>query len=513
MTETNPVVANASGIIRGVLEKGIAVFRGIPFARPAGRWASSTSLSPTTTVLEATANGPVSPQVEGYPELFPDGMPPADEFACLNLNVYSPCIDDSRRPVMVWIHGGGYMTGTGSLGLHEGHPLARQGDVVVVTINYRLGALGFLRLVDVTNGDIPSTGNEGLLDMVAALEWVREYIADFGGDPNNVTIFGESAGAWGIASLLATPSARRLFHKAILQSGGGNRLHSVAEANHIAERFVSALGLDGKSAGELLRWPIEKLLKAKQKFLTEDAPRERLGTYVFRPVINGSEVAGPPLDILRAGVGLPVLAGINLDEYNLWAGMEPAMQALDAETVKRRLTRRFGDALAAEFIAVYESSLKGDAVLGKWGAVYSAMLTDQVFRIPVFDLLAANCQGGGSSYAYTFTRPTQLANGSLGAIHAMEICYVFGNLNYPGIEEFSATSQPGATELAAEMMQHWINFASNGKPGHVRNDWEAFEESQRNAMFFGELSGMRCDHWQSKDRVWKKVPDTVMRKL
>ena len=233
------------GKLEGDEQNGLFVFKGIPFAAPpvgARRWLAPEKPASWTGVRDARRFGAVAHQnkmmLSALSAMVVDGEQSED---CLTLSVWTPALDGKRRPVMVWIHGGGFTIGSGSQPIYDGSVLARRGDVVLVTVNYRLGPLGYLRLADVTGGKIAASGNEGMLDQVAALEWVRDNIAEFGGDPGNVTIFGESAGGMSVGTLLAMPAARGLFHKAIPQSGACHTGAPVARANRTAERVLSKL--------------------------------------------------------------------------------------------------------------------------------------------------------------------------------------------------------------------------------------------------------------------------------
>src|SRR5271166_1230387 len=240
------IVSTGCGKLDGDEQDGLLVFKGVPFAAvPDGprRWLPPEKPATWTGVRDARRFGAVAPQNPVTNQaLAAMKIEQAQSEDCLNLNLWTPGLDGARRPVMVWIHGGGFTIGAGSQEIYNGAALAKRGDVVVVTINYRLGPLGFLRLADVTNGRIPSTGNEGLLDQIAALEWVRDNIGEFGGDPGNVTIFGESAGGMSVGTLLAAPPARGLFHKAIPQSGACHTGAPRELSNRNAERIMSRLG-------------------------------------------------------------------------------------------------------------------------------------------------------------------------------------------------------------------------------------------------------------------------------
>jgi para-nitrobenzyl esterase len=260
------VVATSRGRLQGVEEQGVVVFRGIPFARaPVGplRFQPPEPAAPWNGIRDARRFGPAAPQnaAEMGP-LFRLGIGETAE-DCLRLNVWTPAPDGARRPVLVWIHGGAFVLGAGSQLLYDGATLARRGDVVVVTINYRLGALGFLHLPTRLGGALRATGNEGLLDQIASLEWVRDEIASFGGDPGNVTIFGESAGSMSCATLLAAPRAQGLFHRAILQSGAANYVWPREVAAGVADAFLASLGAETPEA--LLTAPPERMLAAQRR--------------------------------------------------------------------------------------------------------------------------------------------------------------------------------------------------------------------------------------------------------
>jgi para-nitrobenzyl esterase len=265
-----PVVATRYGRLQGVEERGVLVFRGVPFARPPVgklRWQPPERPEAWTGVRDATRFGPAAPQnAKMLGPVLRLGIDATSE-DCLSVNVWTPALDGGRRPVLVWIHGGAFVIGAGSQTLYDGSMLARRGDVVVVTINYRLGALGFLRLRDLTREAPPATGNEGILDQIAALEWVREEIAAFGGDPGSVTIFGESAGAISCAVLLGTPAAHGLFHRAILESGSANYVSPPAVAGGFASGLLAELGPIGPQA--LRELPAERLVAAQHRlFMT-----------------------------------------------------------------------------------------------------------------------------------------------------------------------------------------------------------------------------------------------------
>ena len=248
------IIETTSGKVNGLEEERLHMFRGIPYAEPPvgkKRWMAPEANTPWTGIWKAFAMKPISWQnqaVEGGLLSFAENAePPTRSEDCLSLNIWTPGLDTQKRAVMFWIHGGGFITGAGSSPLYDGKFLAGNGDVVVVSINYRLGCLGFLNLNEVTGGRVPATGNEGLLDQVMALQWARDNIESFGGDPDNVTIFGESAGGMSVGALLAMPAARGLFKRAIPQSGACHTAYPLTKSSEIAEAFLKVLGISTNS--------------------------------------------------------------------------------------------------------------------------------------------------------------------------------------------------------------------------------------------------------------------------
>ena len=275
-----PVVTVKSGKLEGTFENGLYAFKGVPYAAPPVgdlRWMPPQPVKPWEGVRKADKFGAVASQVIPPRSVLPSIEEPEPQSEdCLFLNIWTPGLDNKKRPVMFWIHGGAFVFGSGSAVSYRTGALARRGNIVEVTMNYRLGMLGFLRLKDVTGGKIPATGNEGLLDQVAALKWVRDNISAFGGDPKNITVFGESAGAMSTACLMAMPAAKGLFHKAICESGVGNTAVSVGRANQIGSQFLKALGLNKDNAENLRTLTIEKMLGADMQIKNAVAyPGER----------------------------------------------------------------------------------------------------------------------------------------------------------------------------------------------------------------------------------------------
>src|SRR4051812_20433483 len=301
--QTSPIVETTAGRVAGTIEDSLAVFKGIPYAAPPVgplRFRPPQPIEPWTPEQGATEYGPWAPQEpSALTALFGTGTVTQSE-DCLTLNVWTPAVDDARRPVMVWIHGGAFVTGAGSFALYEGHRLAARGDVVVVTVNYRLGVLGFAAHPALRDDESGAAGNWGLLDQIAALRWVQENIANFGGDPANVTIFGESAGSMSVSTLLGTPMAAGLFRRAITQSGGA--VGAPMEAAVLTTEMVTQeLGLD--SVAVLRAAPVDRILAAqaavaKSVAIANGPP--------FVPAIDGAVLPEPPLAAVAGGLSAGV---------------------------------------------------------------------------------------------------------------------------------------------------------------------------------------------------------------
>ena len=371
---------------------------------------------------------------------------------------------------MVWIHGGAFVTGAGSLGTYNGKYLAARGDVVVVTINYRLGALGFLNLRDATDGKLPGTGTEGLSDQVMALRWVKQNIAAFGGDPDNVTIFGESAGAMSIGALLAMPSARGLFHKAILQSGAGHIGRRRESSAKITQLIFEKLGTHDAAA--LMAVPHAAILKAQAEIIEE----ARAGGMPFAPTIDEALLPARPIGNIRAGsaAGIPILTGTTMEEWKLFTAARPKMRLMGADKLRHYTTNLVGEEYEAALLTAYEGS-----AFERWNAI----MTDHTFAIPAARLLEA--QGAQAPvYGYRFDWRSPLLGGVLGACHALELGFVFGTYNEKRAGLFFGSGAK-ADALSAAMMDSWIAFARSGDPSTTA-PWPRYDTAKRATMIFGD---------------------------
>ena len=496
------VVATSCGPVRGKIDDRISVFWRIPFAcAPLGalRFAAPEPMEASRTVIDAKCPPPAPLQIAGRVL----GSRPVHEVNedCLYLNVFTPRADNAERPVMIWIFGGGFVNGQGADPLFDGTHLAMLGDVVVVSLNYRLGAFGFLDLADA-----PGTcANTGLLDQVAALRWVQENIAGFGGDPNNITVFGESAGAMSICDLLAMPAARGLFQRAIAQSGAASSVQSRAQAQLSARRLCEALDLEPCNVDALRRVEARRILDAQSELLTQ-ARRERSGMS-FRPVVDGNVLPADPLDAARNGAGrdVPLLIGTNLDEQRLYFNPRRKVEwdDLTAYLVTRLtpLSNTPGE-LAREAVETYRSSRESRGERHDAAAIWCAIETDLAFRRPATALAEAR---GTNTWMYLFCWRSPALRGWLGASHAVELPFVFGNLHVKGMARFAGTGS-AAESLAQVMMVSWVQFARTGDPQtEALEHWSPYTQRTRVTALFDVESSVEAAPYENERRVWSAL--------
>jgi para-nitrobenzyl esterase len=501
------IVKTKSGEVEGGYRDGLYVFKGIPYAAPPVgelRWLPPQPVEPWRGVRPAKEYGTIAPQnpMAGGPMAGFGHVEPQDE-DCLFLNIWTPGLDNARRPVMVWIHGGAFTIGSGSSPTYHRGILAARGDVVLVTFNYRLGMLGFLRLKDVTGGKIPATGNEGLMDQIAALEWVRDNIAAFGGDPANITIFGESAGGMSIGCLMAMPAARGRFHKAILESGVGNTSVSLSEANNVAGRFLEDIGINSGDIKALRALTVAQLLDIEMKLRVATArPGEAARITATAPVIDGETIPGVTSEIARQGAArdIPVIVGNNLEEWKLFAMMHPDIGEMDEAGLIRRLGIFMTAENARALIAAYRQARekRGDATTPV--ELLSAIQTDLMFRIPALDLVEAQRDNGQLAYNYIFTWKSPVLGGALGACHALEIGFVFGTYD----DMFCGTG-PEADKLSRCIQDAWLAFARTGDPScESIGKWPPYGRN-RTTVMLGKDCHVEEAPYEDERRAWQEV--------
>jgi para-nitrobenzyl esterase len=469
---TTPEIRLMAGTLTGSWESGVAVFRGIPYAAPpvgANRFAAPKKAKSWDGVRPATAFGPPAPQSDFFGRGTYDG-PPSDDW--LTVNVWSPSPGPAAKlPVMVWIYGGGYTVGMSSWPEYDGGHLARDG-VVLVTFNYRLGMEGFAHIEG-------APANRGLLDQVAALEWVRDNIGAFGGDPARVTVFGESAGAGSVAALLAMPGARGLFRAAITQSVPGS-FFSPELAADITSAVAATLGVHPTDLADV----DPARLAAAADTVTAGGTRPATGTGIgtdrwgaagyrkilFSPVVDGDVLPTTPWEALSGGAGrdITLLTGHTRDEHRLFSVFDstPPLPdtALELLAPPPDGPRRYREAFPE----------------AKPELLYELVNSDWLFRMPSVRLAEAQVTGGGRAYLYELTWPAPGYGGGLGACHGLDVPLVFGNLT-SGQPAVLIGDRPGdeAIELSAQMRTAWTTFAADGNPG-----WPAYSPDDRLTRIF-----------------------------
>ncbi len=495
-----PIVETTYGKLDGLARDRHLAFLGIPFAAPAGgerRFRAPEPPASWSGVREAKEWGNAARQ-SSHPLPGFAASGPQDE-DCLNLNVYTPAADGGRRPVLFWIHGGGFTHGTAAEPLYNGGPLAVRGDVVVVTINYRLGALGYLYLGEhLPTSDV--TANAGQLDQVAALRWVRDNIAAFGGDPGNVTIFGESAGAAAVGTLLAMGAARGLFQRAVLQSGTG-RATSPEAAAKLTDSLLKELGIDRANAAKVLTVSADAIVEAQGKAVT----RGGFGVGpMFGPVRDGLTLTQSPIDAIKGGhsAGIPVLVGTNRDEVKLFAATV-RRDPMDDATLMKAVAGALGktEQEAAALVDVYRKSRRAKGLPDSNLDMLDAIQSDARMRIPALRLAVAQHEHQPNTYAYLFTYASPARGGSLGACHALEMPFVFGTTGAPTQDRFAGTG-PDVERLSANMMDAWLSFAKTGRPGHESlGAWAPYDATRRNTMIFDRTSAAEDDPFSEERKA------------
>jgi para-nitrobenzyl esterase len=452
---------------------------GIPFASPPLqelRFQPPEPPPPWSGVRDGSTAGPVCSQALTALERI-QGISDADTSEdCLYLNVWTPSLAGSR-PVMVWLHGGAFINGAGSLVWYDGSSLAMRSDLVVVSINYRLGVFGYTSLAEQGGERYAGSANLGLLDQIAALRWVGAHASALGGDPRRVCLFGESAGAMSIGALLGAPQSSGLFCAAALQSGACANVSFPEEAARTSSQLFEELGLAPGDLESFVAMPTEALVEAQSKVVA----RHRIGM-PFSPVVDGTVIPEHPLCAIRSGSasGLSLITGSNLDELRLFGLLDPRLRDMDQDDLLARARRILADR-AEEVLAVYRSNRPGASPAELWEAVFG----DYLFRIPALRLAEAAEQGGGRCWTYLFTWSSDAFNGQLGCCHAMEVPFVFDNLDLPGASVFTG-SGAGQAELAVTMRQAWASLARAGLPSSPSlPDWPVYSSEERATMVLG----------------------------
>ncbi len=486
-----PIAATAYGPVRGYVDAGILTFKGVRYgADTAGtRFAPPAAPEPWTEPVDALAFGPSAPQPQrGRLSLFDSWLPdpnPGTSEDCLFLNVWTPALDGGKRPVMVWLHGGGFTTGSGSSNAYDGVRLADRGDVVVVTVNHRLNVFGYLYL-DEYGEEFAGSANAGMLDLVAALEWVRDNIGQFGGDPDNVLIFGESGGGWKVSTLMGMDSAAGLFHRAVVQSGPGLTLMEPETAAAATSALLAELGLDAERVAELRTLPAETISAAAARLA-------EAGTSVGnRPVVDGVVNQRHPFTPAAPAqsVDVPLLIGSTRTEMSMLAGASNrSLFELTWETLPAALETSFPGVDAQAVIDGYRQL---HPEIDPVNLFFEAITDNSLFGRGSFTLADRKAeQGGADVYQYYFSWPTPVEGGMWSATHALDIGFVFDN-----VAKSASMSGTGERQqaLADVMSEAWLAFARNGDPNHAGlPEWPPYDPETRATMVFDDESAVVND--------------------
>ncbi len=514
----NPIVKTKLGRLKGFVEGGnVYAFKGIHYAQStagSNRFQAPKPLQSWSGVVEALTYGRSAPQTNPLAPPGNNGMdnsPAGEGEDCLVLNVWTPALDRGKRPVMVWFHGGGWNAGSASPATFNGVNLVNRGDVVLVGVNHRLGLMGYLYLGE--HGGDPASGSAGVLDMVAALQWVKDNIEQFGGDPGNVTIFGESGGAVKVHTLMGLPAARGLFDKAIMESGSAAHWMNHDQGKQIADHVLNYLGV---KPPDLYTLPLAKLLEAQFKAIpprcTPPLPPSGLPGAVenlaFFPVIDGQVMKRSPALELKDGLSSEValIIGSNKDEAAAFLGRDPSLPGMTEATLRTRLSRLLGNKANA-IVDTYRASRPAAApkdllvAIGSGFAHYIDTVVIEQEKLP-------KAQRTAPVYRYQFAHDQPYPNDLVGSGHAMELAFVFDTVAVS--PPFLGGAQPNAPDfaarqaLAAKVSTAWIAFARTGNPTHPGlPNWPAYSATKRETMMLTDQAEVLNDPLAAEQKAWE----------
>jgi para-nitrobenzyl esterase len=493
------VTLSHGGTVAGRSDGKVARFLGIPYAAApfgANRLRAPQPLAPWSGLRDATSYGPTAPKGQ-YPQIVRHLLPEIEIRGeeCLNVNVWAPAADaepTTPYPVLVWIHGGSFLQGSNSLPEYDGAAFARHG-VVCVGVNYRLGVEGFLELPDADT-------NRGLRDMIAALRWVRDEIAAFGGDPDRVTVAGESAGAMAIAPLLAAPSATGLFARAILHSGAASHVASAERAQRTAAQLGTTIGVPATRAalaefdpGQLVAATAEMLGRARWIAAAGDLAPLALRQLPLAPVVDGDVLPQDPLTAAGHGAGadVPVLLCRTRDEARLFLVPGGALAGVDDRVLERAAPELYG--LPADGLATYRAQRPGRSAADVLVDIY----TDRLYLLPATALAEARAGAGATTWMARFDAVELEDNDGLGSCHASDLPFAFSTIDEPGVRARIGASP--SRQAADALHGAWVSFARDGDPG-----WPAYEPVTRSTALFGEEVTVVDDPSGDERRAWPK---------
>jgi para-nitrobenzyl esterase len=492
------VVETSAGKVRGARAGGVSSFLGIPYGK-AQRFRPPEPASPWTGVREALAFGPRAPQPTTDPSMMPPAMKGWARFAtepvsedCLVLNVWTPAADGSKRPVMVYFHGGGWAVGSGQEPDYNGANLARKSDVVVVTVNHRLNSFGYCYLGHLS-AKYAQSGNAGMLDLVEALKWVRDNIGRFGGDPGNVTIFGQSGGGSKVSAMLAMPAGKGLFHKAIIMSGPGVRMMERAQAEANANMLMTKLGLGPNDVDKLAAAPMEAVIRATGQPLAGPG----MGI-AFQPVVDGLALPSHPFDPAAPQVAatIPLMIGHTRDEMAGLLIMEIAANTLtDAQLAQR--VEGVAKGRSQEVVAAYKQPRPGATPIQIWADV----LTDRSMGAGSVTIASRKVQQGAAPvFMYLVTWETPFLGGAVRAGHGEDTPLVFQNVE---VARSMVGEGPGPQRIADEMSSAFAAFARSGRPDHKGiPHWAPYTLEKRETMIFDIPPRLANDPQKRERELW-----------
>ena len=490
------VATTRSGRIAGYLDRGVHAFRGIPYGSDTStrRFQRALEETPWTGLRQATRFGASAPQRGDA-----DGHPVSED--CLFLNVYTPALrDGGRRPVLFYIHGGGYNNGSGSHPLYDGVNLCRRGDVVVVTVNHRLNAFGYLFLGELGGDALAESGNVGQLDLIQALHWVRQHADEFGGDAGNITVFGQSGGGAKIATLMAMPEAAGLFHKAMTMSGQQVTAAGPRAATQRAELFMQTLGLSATQTDQLRTLPMQTLLDATT--VRDFSRAENTGLY-FGPVLDSRTLHRHPFhpDAPAQSAGIPMIIGNTRDETRAFLGNDPANFTLTWEQLPARIREQqyvdlSPDVVIAEYRRLYPDYTPTEVF-------FAATTAGRSWRGAVIEA-EERAKQGSPAWVYQLDWRSPAEDGRLRAFHTLDIPLVFDNVAAEGAK---TGTDARAHAMAARMSEALIALARRGDPNHAGIPrWSPYTLPERQTMVFDDDSRLQDDPRGGERRLYERVP-------